>query len=726
MVFMSALFSMPFSNLHARGAPPLPSAAAQSFCGLQRRIHISGRLRIFSSAFLLLMILAAPAPTKEIPSSGPTGNRQTSEPESPASPYDTADNEAPRQSGRNLPRPTLGLVFAILMASALLAAAIAYALNRSLRHLVRQRTAELRDELEERKRIEQELTKSEERLSRFFEAAFEGIFFHMEGTIVDINPAITEILGYAPEDAYGRSIMEFIVPESRQWLAERMEAGDTGPYEVTGIHGNGSLIPLEIRARSIDMGGVRARVVGFHDISRLKQVENELRRYQDELLARTESLEAIRSISDRLYRSLDLPTIARCAVTSMMLRAGSPSVAIFLLDEKGEYLQMLFSQGFGKPVNEAAERIPVRGSLSGLAVEKRGVVVSMDVAGDDRLEPTVRQSLMTHGYNGAVSVPLLAEERVLGVLNLLYGACPLLSPMAEQELLIIGRTIGLAVSHALNVDHLRNEMAERRKTEEALQRLNAGLEQRVIERTAELARAKERAEESDRMKSAFLAAMSHELRTPLNSIIGFTGILRQELAGPLNPEQKKQMDMVRNSSRHLLALINDVLDLTKIEAGRLALANRAFDLRASVEKVVKTLRPLMDTKGLDLFLEMEPECLTVVSDQRRVEQVLLNLLGNAIKFTDKGRIGVKCRLQENTAHVSISDTGIGIPAEELKNLFKPFLQLESGLARRYEGTGLGLSICKSLLENMGGEIWVESAVGKGSTFSFSLPATGGR
>lgn len=723
MVFMSALFSMLFSNLHARGAPPLPTAASQSFCGLQRRIHISGLLLIFSSAFFLLMTLAAPAPTKEIPSSGLTGNRQTSDSKSPAGPYDTTDNEAPRQSGRDL---TLGLVFSMLMASAFLAAAIAYALNRSLHHLVRQRTAELRAELEERKRIERKLTKSEERLSRFFEAAFEGIFFHMEGTIVDINPAITEILGYAPEDAYGRSIMDFIVPESKQWLGERMQEGDTGPYEVVGIHGNGSLIPLEIRARSIDIGGVHARVVGFRDISRLKQVENELRRYQDDLLARTESLEAIRSISDRLYRSLDLPTIARCAVTSMMLRAGSPSVAIFLLDEKGEYLNLLFSQGFRKPVNESAKRIPVRGSLSGLAVEIRGVAVSTDVAGDDRLEPTVRQSLMTHGYNGAVSVPLLAEERVLGVLNLLYGACPLLSPMAEQELLIIGRTIGLAVSHALNVDHLRNEMAERRKTEEALQCLNAGLEKRVIERTAELARAKERAEESDRMKSAFLAAMSHELRTPLNSIIGFTGVLRQELAGPLNPEQKKQMDMVRNSSRHLLALINDVLDLTKIEAGRLALSNRPFDLRATVEKVVKTLRPLMDTKGLDLFLEMEPESLTVVSDQRRVEQVLLNLLGNAIKFTDKGRIGVKCRLKGNAAHVSIIDTGIGIPEEELKNLFRPFLQLESGLARRYEGTGLGLSICKSLLENMGGEIWVESAVGKGSIFSFTLPAAGGR
>ena len=270
--------------------------------------------------------------------------------------------------------------------------------------------------------------------------------------------------------------------------------------------------------------------------------------------------------------------------------------------------------------------------------------------------------------------------------------------------------------------------AEEQAKEEALAELEAHrdhLEEIVAERTRELADAKEAAESADRLKSAFLATMSHELRTPLNSIIGFSGILLQEMAGPLNEEQKKQLGMVSESAEHLLALINDVLDLSKIEAGQLQLADEPFDLASSIGKVVRIVRPAAEEKNLMIETEISPEPIWMRGDSRRMEQVLLNLLSNAVKFTVRGGVRVVCTLEGDHARIRVIDTGIGIRQEDLLKLFRPFTQLETGLTRQYEGTGLGLSIAKKLVAMMGGELHVESEYGRGSTFSVVVPVRGG-
>ena len=246
---------------------------------------------------------------------------------------------------------------------------------------------------------------------------------------------------------------------------------------------------------------------------------------------------------------------------------------------------------------------------------------------------------------------------------------------------------------------------------------------------------RQQAEAADRIKSAFLANMSHELRTPLNSIIGFTGIILQGLAGPLNPEQTKQLGMVRTSARHLLALVNDVLDISKIEAGQFEVAREPFDLQRSITRVVAVIAPLAEKKGLPLQVQIAANLGQAVSDQRRFEQILLNLLSNAIKFTDRGEIRLRAEridgfqppgatLGQVAVRVTISDTGIGIKPDDLANLFQPFRQIHSGLSRNHDGTGLGLAICRRLADLMGGTIGAESTWEKGSTFSVTLPLGG--
>ncbi len=266
------------------------------------------------------------------------------------------------------------------------------------------------------------------------------------------------------------------------------------------------------------------------------------------------------------------------------------------------------------------------------------------------------------------------------------------------------------------------DISERKRAEEELARHREHLEELVASRTAELAVERDRAEAADRLKSAFLATMSHELRTPLNSIIGFTGVLLKGLSGPLTEEQSRQLGMVKSSAQHLLALINDVLDLSKIEAGQLRVSSAPFVLREAVEGCLRALAPAAERKGLFLVAEVDPAIGTVRSDRRRVEQVLLNLVSNAVKFTETGSVTVSASREGPWVVTRVRDTGIGVAAEDLPNLFRPFQQLESGLTRRFEGTGLGLSICRRLAEMLQGEITVESAPGAGSTFSFRLPA----
>jgi PAS domain S-box-containing protein len=305
--------------------------------------------------------------------------------------------------------------------------------------------------------------------------------------------------------------------------------------------------------------------------------------------------------------------------------------------------------------------------------------------------------------------------------------------------LLVKKKAGGAIDVSLNADAVRDrkgkilysisawkDISERKLAEEELKLYRENLERLVKQRTAELEIEKERALSADRFKSAFLATMSHELRTPLNSIIGFTGVLLKERPGPVNEEQKKQLGMVQNSARHLLSLINDVLDISKIEAGQLNINIERFNISPVINKVIENSRSFAEKKNLQIYISVASGVINIYSDKLRVEQILLNLVNNAIKFTEAGSVSIECSLIRKFVIIKVIDTGIGIEKEQMEKIFKPFTQIDPGLTRKFEGTGLGLSICKKLLDLLNGSIEVESQPGVGSTFIVKLPSENGK
>jgi signal transduction histidine kinase len=311
------------------------------------------------------------------------------------------------------------------------------------------------------------------------------------------------------------------------------------------------------------------------------------------------------------------------------------------------------------------------------------------------------------------------------------------SSFADSRNLLIGIGAGsLALTLALGLLLAWSVVSPLRRTEGRLDEIAAGdfsgrlevanrdeigrLAAKVNNTSDELQRVYQKLELASEHKSQFLANMSHELRTPLNAIIGFSEVLHEQMFGELNERQLTYVDDVLEAGRHLLSLINDVLDLAKIEAGRMELELSEVAIPDVLRSALSMHSERAGRSGIELSLQTEPDEITVDADERRVRQIVFNLLSNAVKFTPpEGRVDVSSRLGDGHVEVAVADTGPGIPAEDLETIFEEFEQSIDG--KKAEGTGLGLPLSRKLVELHGGRLWVESEPGKGSTFRFTLP-----
>jgi signal transduction histidine kinase len=302
----------------------------------------------------------------------------------------------------------------------------------------------------------------------------------------------------------------------------------------------------------------------------------------------------------------------------------------------------------------------------------------------------MRQMLERFGFRASLAVPLLREERIIG------------------GLVVRRKSIGEFHPEVI-------ELLKTFATQSVLAIQNARLFREIEDKSRQI-------EAANRHKSEFLANMSHELRTPLNAIIGFSEVLGERLFGELNEKQAEYTEDILTSGRHLLSLINEILDLSKVEAGRMELELTSFDMPLAIENARTFVRERAIKHGIKLDVNIDERLGDYFGDERKIKQILLNLLSNAVKFTPEGgRISIDARQLKGSVQISVSDTGIGIAPEDQARIFEEFRQVGSNHAHQSEGTGLGLTLAKKFVELHGGTIWVESEVGKGSTFTFTLP-----
>jgi signal transduction histidine kinase len=344
---------------------------------------------------------------------------------------------------------------------------------------------------------------------------------------------------------------------------------------------------------------------------------------------------------------------------------------------------------------------------AGTALRHGKHFVSNDIAADSRMLPW-REEALARSYSSAAAFPIEAEGRLIGTFTV-YASDP---GFFDEETVSLLDEVAADLSFAL--ESMEQE-DKRKQAEQDLRDLNAELERRISERTAE-------AERANRLKSEFLARMSHDLRTPMNAVVGFSDLLAEEAEGPLHAVYKDYVERIQRGGRHLLDLINDLLDLSKIEAGRVELHPEEFLAAEALDEALSVIRPLAEAKRLRVESKVSPELLAY-ADRTRFKQILYNLLSNAVKYTPEGgRVDVESSISEDGLLLTVADTGVGIPPEEHEAVFKEFHQVGTTKGVR-EGTGLGLAITRRLVELHGGKISVESEPGKGSRFSFTLPAS---
>jgi signal transduction histidine kinase/PAS domain-containing protein len=459
----------------------------------------------------------------------------------------------------------------------------------------------------------------------------------------------------------------------------------------------------------------------FSDVTAKEQALREVRLTQTSLNAQIIRLEFLQGLTERLQPASELREIGEFALSYLVETTGAAFGDIKVITGHGKDTHASFLTNkvsaefiatYGKPVVEEIEAILNKGIPYGQGLLWQVAQTGVPLFVEDYKNHPFAIAAFRHPGIGQLGIFPIASpsDKVIGILTLESRSGQKLQEAPQQDMLLAAcRMLGVAIERAQAQEHLR--------------RVNEDLAQ------------------ASQMKSAFLASMSHELRTPLNSILGFTDLLKRQISGTLTPRQLNHLQAIEKSGQHLLQLINDILEFSKIEAGRAELELAPVSIQALLRQCLKMIQPHANQKEITLSIEIDYCLEDVVLDERRVRQMLINLLSNAVKFTPEegrvklgGRLAYGAQLQQevrpdyspvnpNTPYLclEVTDNGIGIPDDRLHLLFRPFQQLDSSLARSYEGTGLGLALTKRLAELHGGTVSVESRENSGSTFRVWLP-----
>jgi signal transduction histidine kinase len=505
-----------------------------------------------------------------------------------------------------------------------------------------------------------------------------------------------------PDTVAGRAALECRVVQTDDLMTDPAYAGAPGTFvgarTVLGV-------PLMRDGRAIGAIGVWRNEVHLFSDTQIALLQTfadqaviaiENVRLFNELNARTRQLtrsvgelRALGEVGQAVSSTLDVETVLDTIVTRITKLTGLDGGAIYEYDDKRDQFHLHSANGLPAEVVDALRASPIRkgeGALGKLATTAE-VVEIRDVADERVYQSRVRNALVRIGYRSMLVVPLLRENHLLGGL-------------------VVNRKAPGAFDPGVR------ELVKAFATQSAIAIQNARLYREIETKSREL-------ETASRHKSEFLANMSHELRTPLNAIIGFSEVLGERLFGELNDKQAEYVGDIAESGRHLLALINDILDLSKIEAGRMELDLSDIDIGKTISHALSLVRERAERRGIAIGSRVE--AVTLRADERKVKQVLLNLLSNALKFTPQGgRVDVRVATVGHHVEVSVADTGVGIAPEDHDKVFEEFRQVGASAAR-VEGTGLGLAISRKFIELHGGRMSLASAPGKGSTFTFSLP-----
>jgi GAF domain-containing protein len=416
---------------------------------------------------------------------------------------------------------------------------------------------------------------------------------------------------------------------------------------------------------------------------------NEVQSRTEELAKSVEELRALGEVSQAVNSTLDLQTVLSTIVAKAVQLSATDGGAIYVFDEASQAFRLRATHGTDEAMIAAIREQGIRADerIIARATTQRAPVQIPDLTKEPS-SPIV-DIVIGAGYKAILVVPLLRPGAIVGTL------------------VVRRKRPGVFPKNTI-------EVLETFADQSVLAIQNARLFQELEEKGREL-------ELASKHKSQFLANMSHELRTPLNAILGYTELILDSIYGEPSEKMRTVLERLQSNGRHLLGLINDVLDLSKIEAGQLTLSLDDYSLSDVVHGVVSAVEPLAAEKRLAFKAEVAPGLPAGRGDGRRLSQVLLNLVGNAIKFTDKGEVAIKASAADGAFAVAVCDTGPGIPPVDQAKIFEEFQQADSSITRKKGGTGLGLSIAKRIIEMHGGRIWVESEPGKGSTFRFTLP-----